>query len=152
MEPELQDVRDLRWDTEHIVEALNGLVGDTKADADHLEKTVQKYNEDGPGKKGIHFYAVEYRPDTVILARDATGDFAGVHLSGRISVRAAVPPRAATGPGCWADPLLRRLENLGETAPWGWRGPRPLARLYRRLPAATTSMTANGSSGRPVTS
>src|SRR5581483_9047963 len=122
----------LEWDT--IQEHLRGIQG-------FDPKVVKRYHEEGAGKGGIHFFLIRYDPGEVIMAKGTTSDYAALHLQGLIRVRDVAPPAQATGPGCWAHPLRRRLENLVlcEATKDPSRPPRArlgplLAPLYRRNP------------------
>jgi Fe-S-cluster-containing hydrogenase component 2/CRP-like cAMP-binding protein len=121
------------WDT--IQGHLQGISG-------FDPKVLKPYYEEGPAKKGIHFFLIQYAPGEVIMAKGTTSDYAAVHLQGRVRVRDVVPAYRTSGRGCWERAIARRLENLvlTEAAQWpadkqpsrglfGW-----LAPLYRRLP------------------
>src|SRR5436305_8363127 len=75
-------------------------------------KAMQRYYEEGPAKKGIHFFLVRYAPGEVIMAKGTTSDYAALHVQGRIHVRDLVPAYRTAGRGCWDRPLARRLEDL----------------------------------------
>ena len=83
-------------------------------------KVLKPFYEEGPAKKGIHFFVIEYAPGEVIMAKGTTSDYAAVHLQGLVRVRDIVPAYVTAGPGCWQDPMARRLENLvlNEAATW----------------------------------
>ena len=105
MEAGQQELVELTRTWEQIAEVLKEVPG---ADVQKLKK----YFEEGQVKKGIHFFVVEYRPGTVIMAKGSTSDYAAIHLQGVVRVRHAELKQRASGPGCWQSPRLRRLENL----------------------------------------
>jgi Fe-S-cluster-containing hydrogenase component 2 len=96
-----QELTDLEWGWEQIAAALRELGGVTLNE-------LKKYHQEGHGKKGLHFFAVEYRPGAAILARGTTSDYAAVHLSGRIVVHPEATERPSRGLGCWSPPAVRR--------------------------------------------
>jgi Fe-S-cluster-containing hydrogenase component 2 len=109
-------------------------------------KAMERFFEEGPAKKGVHFFLVQYAPGEVIMAKGTTSDYAALHVQGLVRVRDVVPTYRAAGRGCWDRPLARRLEDVVLTQvqkltgadgkpvlgrAWlGW----PLAAIYRRLP------------------
>jgi hypothetical protein len=105
METGQQELVELTGTWEQIEEVLKEVPG---ADV----KKLRKYYEEGPAKQGIHFFVVEYRPGTVIMAKGSTSDYAAIHLQGVVRVRRVELKQQASGPGCWQSPRLRRLENL----------------------------------------
>ena len=105
METGQQELVELTRTWEQIEEVLKEVPG---ADV----KKLKKYFEEGPAKQGVHFFVVEYRPGTVIMAKGSTSDYAAIHLQGVVRVRHAELKQQARGPGCWHSPRLRRLENL----------------------------------------
>jgi Fe-S-cluster-containing hydrogenase component 2/CRP-like cAMP-binding protein len=93
----------LEWDT--IQGYLQGIQG-------FDPKVVKRYHEEGAGRGGIHFFLIRYDPGEVIMAKGTSSDYAALHLQGVIRVQDIAPPARATGRGCWALPLERRLEDL----------------------------------------
>jgi len=105
-------------------------------------KVLKAFFEEGPAKKGIHFFVIQYAAGEVIMAKGTTSDYAAVHLQGRVRIRDVAPAYRTAGRGCWDKPMARRLENLviTQAAQWpdgkapgrglfGWLGP-----LYRACP------------------
>lgn len=135
-----QEIVDLGWTWDQVRTVLGEMPGiDLKA----MERFFQEGVE--PRVKGIHFFAVQYKPGAVIMAKGAMSDYAAVHLSGLVHVRHAGPKKEATGLGCWDRATLRRLENLvlnaTEQGPaqrraglWGLLAA-GLASFYQRCPA-----------------
>jgi Fe-S-cluster-containing hydrogenase component 2 len=120
-------------------EAIRGHLQDIKGfDA----KAMERFFEEGPAKKGVHFFLVRYDAGEVVMAKGTTGDYAALHVQGLIRVRDLVPPSRAAGRGCWDRPLARRLEDLVLThaadvtprSPWLRWPTWPLALLYRQVP------------------
>jgi Fe-S-cluster-containing hydrogenase component 2/CRP-like cAMP-binding protein len=105
MEMGQQELVDLGWSWEQIAPVLKEVPG---ADVTKLKR----YFEEGPAKQGIHFFVVQYRPGTVIMAKGSTSDYAAIHLQGVVRVRHAEVKQHVSGPGCWHSPRLRRLQNL----------------------------------------
>jgi Fe-S-cluster-containing hydrogenase component 2/CRP-like cAMP-binding protein len=114
-------------------------------------KAMERYFEEGPAKKGVHFFLIQYAPGEVIMAKGTTSDYAALHVQGLVRVRDIVPAYRTSRRGCWDQPLARRLEDLvlaqanklADAEPgqatalrgaWlGWTS-RPLAVLYRSVP------------------
>jgi Fe-S-cluster-containing hydrogenase component 2/CRP-like cAMP-binding protein len=133
-------MEDLHADSKTVWGHLQGIKGITEA-------AIVRFSEEGGGKKGFHFFLVQYAPGEVILAKGTTSDYAALHVQGRIRVRDIVPDFHLAGRGCWDHPLARRLENVvlarsreladpAATPRRGWLGwtTAPLALLYWRLP------------------
>ncbi len=110
METDQQELVELPWKWEEIAPVLKEVPG---ADVAKLKR----YFEEGPAKQGIHFFVVQYRHGTVIMAKGSTSDYAAIHLQGVVRVRHAQAKQHVTGPGCWHAPRLRRLQNLVLNAP-----------------------------------
>ncbi len=130
-------MEDLHADWETIRGHLQGIKGfDPKA--------MERYFEEGPAKKGVHFFLVRYAAGEVIMAKGTTSDYAALHVQGLVRVRDVVPPYRHTRRGCWDRPLRRRLEDLvlseAQTQAEAGAAPRrgvpggPLAAVYRRFP------------------
>jgi Fe-S-cluster-containing hydrogenase component 2/CRP-like cAMP-binding protein len=126
-------MEDLRADWDTIRGHLQSIQG---FDA----RTMERFFEEGPAKKGVHFFLVRFEPGEVIMAKGTTSDYAALHVQGLVRVRDLVPAHQDGGRGCWDKALLRRLENiaLSDTAQAqrGWLGwlSSPLALLYRQFP------------------
>lgn len=129
-------MEDLHADWDTIRGHLQGIQGFDAA-------AMKKYFEEGPAKKGVHFFLVRYEPGEVIMAKGTTSDYAALHVQGLVRVRDQAVPRRPTGRGCWDRPLARRLENLVlahaatvDPLRRGWlgRGSWPLALVYRSFP------------------
>src|SRR6266404_2648348 len=105
METGQQELVDLNWSWEQIAPVLKEVPG---ADVTKLKK----YFEEGPAMQGVHFFVVQYRPGTVIMAKGSTSDYAAIHLQGVVRVRHAEVKQHKSGLGCWHSPRLRRLQNL----------------------------------------
>jgi Fe-S-cluster-containing hydrogenase component 2/CRP-like cAMP-binding protein len=137
------NMEDLHADWKTIQGHLQGIKGfDARA--------MERFFEEGPAKKGVHFFLVRYDAGEVIMAKGTTSDYAALHVQGLVRVRDIVPAYRTTGQGCWDRPLARRLENLvlchapkvegqpeGAAPVRGWLGwtSWPLALLYRTVPA-----------------
>ena len=134
MEQSQLELEELPWKWEQIAPILAEVPG---ADVAKLKK----YFEEGPAKQGVHFFVVQYRHGTVIMAKGSTSDYAAIHLQGVVRVRHAELKQHASGPGCWHAPRLRRLENLvlnaaeaKDPSPPAGRFDRLLASLFLRYP------------------
>ena len=123
MDTDQQELVELPWKWEEIASVLKEVPG---ADVAKLKR----YFEEGPAKQGIHFFVVEYRHGTVIMAKGSTSDYAAIHLQGVVRVRHAQVKQQVTGPGCWHAPRLRRLQNLVLNAPEAGNS-KPAGRLDR---------------------
>jgi Fe-S-cluster-containing hydrogenase component 2/CRP-like cAMP-binding protein len=142
-------MEDLRADWATIRGHLQGIQGfDAKA--------MERFFEEGPAKKGIHFFLVRYDPGEVIMMKGTTGDYAALHVQGRVRVRGIVPAARTSSRGCWSHPMSRRLENLvlnhAPAAPVrGWRGwiSWPLAWIYRSVPELPLRLLAFAESWYP---
>lgn len=143
MAAEQQELVDLEWDWGRVADALKEVRGASGEAEEKFFAELKEFfdEEEGPKKKGVHFFAVRYRPGAVIMAKGTTSDYAAVHLSGLVRVRQVEPEKRASGAGCWDQPRLRRLEDLllntpadGEAGRPAGRLDRLLARLYRTFP------------------
>src|SRR5438309_2200146 len=139
MEMGQQELEDLNWKWEQIAPVLQEVPG---ADVTKLKR----YFEEGPAKQGVHFFVVQYRPGTVIMAKGSPTAHPTINLRGWVRFGNAKVKRQVSGPGCWHSPRLRRLQDLVLTAsaadtvrPAG-RFVRLLAPLFLRFPGVILSL------------
>src|SRR5206468_1098574 len=95
----LEDVKDQQAAWAQILGHLQGVKG-------FDPKGLARYFEEGPAKKGIHFFLVRYEPGEVIMAKGTTSDYAALHVSGLVHVRDSAPSVRPPGRGCWERPRL----------------------------------------------
>jgi len=106
MEVGQQELVDLNWSWEQIAPVLKEVPG---ADVTKLKR----YFEEGPAKQGVHFFVVQYRPGTVIMAKGSTSDYAAIHLQGVVRVRHAEVKTTCQRPRVLAFPASAPLAKPG---------------------------------------
>ncbi len=105
MNEPVQEIIDLNSDWNSIAKILEEIPGAKVGD-------LKKYSREAASKSGVHFFVVQYRHGTVIMAKGSTSDYAAIHLQGIVRVRHAEVKQETSGPGCWHDPRLRRLADV----------------------------------------